>query len=103
MSVDGLGLDSGERDLIVLHDGTVLETHGPARCRRTFCTIHHPSDHPLKEAPLVWSRRTNLMLRICDHGCEHPDPDSAAVLNRPALIRHECCPDHCCGMVEPSQ
>ena len=95
MSMEELGLDSGERDVIVLHDGTVLETHGPTRCVGGFCSIHCPSVHPLNRAPLVWSRGTNLMLRVCDHGKLHPDPDSVRALSR-GTVRHDCCEERCC-------
>ncbi len=96
----GLGLDSGLLDLIVLHDGTTMQTHGPAQCSITHCCIHHPSDHPLRSAPLSWMANINLMLRVCKHGASHPDPDSMNYIRWVAMVPfdgwHPCCPEQCC-------
>jgi hypothetical protein len=97
---DGLGLDSGRKDIITLHGGGVLETHGPSQCAGENCCIHAPSDHPLRDAPLCWIRELNLMMRICPHGHPHPDPDSVAFLRQYRHVSdwHPCCGDHCCGL-----
>ncbi len=105
MADDELGLDSGTKDLIVLHDGTTLTTHGPARCLGPHCCIHNPSDHPLKDAPLQWmGGKLNMMFRVCEHEHLHPDPDSLDFHTALALARmggyydgwHPCCDHHCC-------
>ena len=104
-----LGLDSGDLDVIVLHDGTTLQTHGPARCGTEFCCIHKPSVHPLMNRPLIWRGDCYppFMERLCEHGIGHPDPDSLAYLQsraKPqfqedieALWVHGC--DGCCQSV----
>ena len=50
------------------------------------CTIHRPSDHNKREWPMLL-RRTGLVERTCTHGVGHPDPDSAAWMNR--SLEHE--------------
>lgn len=95
----GLGLDDGWLDIIVLHDGTTMQTHGPARCAGRACCIHRPSNHPLATAPMQWMPEINLMLRICEHGSVHPDPDSLAwLMSRFTSYDgwHPCCPGQCC-------
>lgn len=71
---------AGRLDLIILHDGRLLRTHGPESCAEdTNCCIHNPSDHPLKDAPLNWRADRGLMERVClVHGVGHPDPDALA-------------------------
>jgi hypothetical protein len=106
--MEGLGLESGERDLITLHSGRILQTHGPAQCAGQACCFHNPSEHPLNTRPLMWRAdvRPSFMERICGHGVGHPDPDSLAFLiavavadpelreNVEALEIHGC--DGCC-------
>ena len=98
--MDSLGLDSGRKDIISMPNGTVLETHGPLRCQGTFCCIHNPSEHPLRNAPMVWIKDMNLMMRVCSHEHLHPDPDSMRYLA--SWLGgfdgwHPCCGDRCCG------
>lgn len=42
------------------------------------CCIHAPSDHPLKAAPLAWVSLAHCMIRVCEHGEGHTDPDDLA-------------------------
>jgi hypothetical protein len=101
---DGLGLDDGFMDVIVLHDGTTLQTHGPARCLGPHCCIHNPSDHPLKDAPLQWVADMRMMFRVCRHDSIHPDPDALEFRHTMTLLGraswydgwHPCCDDGCC-------
>lgn len=101
--MDDLGLDSGRYDLVTLHNGMVLQIHGERRCFSGHCCFHSPSDHRLKDAPLVWVRAINLMMRMCPHGHPHPDPDSMEYL-RSRLSTfdgwHPCCPERCCEPLE---
>ncbi len=104
MSQDGLGLDAGTSDLLVLHDGRTMQTHGPDVCFGPYCCIHNPSDHPLNTAPLTWLAEMALMFRVCKHGAVHPDPDALRFHMLMALIGravpydgyHPCCDEHCC-------
>lgn len=84
-------------DLIALHDGRILTVHDPEQCAGQACCIHHPSDHPLRDAPLHWRASGPLdikpshMERICPHGVGHPDPDG---LRLDEVEMHGC--DGCC-------
>lgn len=72
-------LAAGDLDVIFLHDGTTLETHGPRFCMEDDnCCIHNPSVHALDHAPLNWRSDRGLMERMCSHGIGHPDPDALA-------------------------
>lgn len=89
-------------DAIFLPDGTLLVTHPEHACRGTHCCVHNPSDHPLRDAPLVWLPRLRSLDRICTHGIRHPDRDDFAYkasqrlspLLLALLSAHDC--DDCC-------
>lgn len=55
-----------------------LKVHDENACIGPFCTVHNPSDHPLRDAPLQWRADRGLMERRCGHGVGHPDPDDLA-------------------------
>jgi hypothetical protein len=89
-------------DAVFLPDGTLLQVHSVSRCVGDHCSIHNPSDHPLRDAPQLWDPRFKSIYRMCVHGNVHLDPDdlmfkwrvgvSVQVL---ALISvHDC--DGCC-------
>ena len=63
--------------------GSVMRNvHDPRACEGRGCAIHdHPSDHPLKNAPLNWRNDRGILERICEHGVGHPDYDSARYLD----------------------
>ena len=78
-----------------------LRTHLPHKCRGQFCCIHNPSPHHMRDWPLVWNERKNLMERVCEHNLAHPDPDDATYKRRAGLTfltEHEC--DGCCNPPE---
>lgn len=89
-------------DAIFLADGTLLRTHPGRACVGTHCSIHNPSEHPLRDAEQLWNPRFKTMHRVCSHGYVHLDPDdfyfkwrSGLSLATLALItKHEC--DGCC-------
>lgn len=63
---------------IALHDGRILQVHDAGTCFTPLaCCIHHPSDHALNTAPLDWWQGVGMM-RVCEHGFRHPDPDDIA-------------------------
>lgn len=63
--------------------GVIVNTHGPAVCAGETCVLHNPSDHPLRDAPMVFRMdKAALVERTCEHGIGHPDPDSVAHLER---------------------
>lgn len=107
MDEDLTRLGAGELDVVLLHDGRTLQTHGPLICQDDeHCCIHKPSDHPLRSAPMHWREagmfdiKPSHMERICPHGQGHPDPDALAHIRRTDarlaadLAVHGC--DGCC-------
>ena len=81
----------------------LVRVHPPNRCGGEVCVIHNPTDHPMREWPIVM--RETLILRVCPHGNKHPDPDSLSYfvnqwesigLSADRWRGHTC--DGCCGM-----
>lgn len=89
-------------DAIFLPDGTLLQTHPEWQCLGNYCSIHDPSDHPLRDAPQLWDDRFRSVYRLCAHGHVHPDVDDFMFKIRsgiaPSVLAllgaHDC--DHCC-------
>lgn len=89
-------------DAVFLPDGTLLQTHPASRCTGSFCSIHNPSDHPLRDAPQLWDPHFRSIYRMCTHGVIHPDVDDFAYKVRSGLSHillaflgaHVC--DDCC-------
>lgn len=77
--------------------------HARAECDGKPCPFHAPSLHPMIEEPMLL-RETGLIERTCRHGVGHPDPDSAAWMDRRYGHRagtwstHGC--DGCCRLPE---
>lgn len=82
-----------------VNHGTIVYTHGEDECSGEFCALHNPSDHPLKDAPMVFRMdRQGLIERTCEHGVGHPDPDSVSHFKRNGDLEqgvHGC--DGCCS------
>jgi len=82
-------------DIIGLHGGGILETHGPERCVGQRCCVHNPSEHHMRDWPQIWrSDWGGFMERACPHGIGHPDPDDLRVRTAPGMGVHGC--DGCC-------
>lgn len=83
-----------------LESGQVLtNVHSAAICEGQPCAIHHPSDHPLKDAPRSWAY--DMILRECACGAIHPDFDSLAFQidkHGGVDVGHLCCDNNCCGL-----
>ena len=79
---------------------TEWKTHKLEKCAGDPCSIHNPSDHPMKDARIVLrtdSFKYGLVERICEHGIGHPDPDSVAFyasIGSHGMGIHGC--DGCC-------
>src|SRR5882757_11404985 len=79
----------------------VWNVHKKETCAGENCTIHNPSDHPLKDAFILIRSdpyKYGLIERICVHGIGHSDPDSVAFYARQGahgLGVHGC--DGCCN------
>lgn len=63
------------KDLIAMHDGTVLVTHGPDICDGQPCCIHNPSQHRMAAWPQFWHNGWKVMFRRCPHEGLFIDPD----------------------------
>lgn len=74
-------------------DRQPMHVHGPLRCRPA-CPIHWPSNHMMAAWPLSWRQDAGVMMRLCRHGLDHPDPDDQQVRLHPDLAEHDC--DGCC-------
>ena len=102
-------------ELFVDGAGKHIEVHERTDdCLADGCCIHAPSDHALRDAPLIWRRvgpwdiKPSHMERFCEHGVGHPDPDSLAYLRRignddlaDGLAVHGC--DGCCAALADSK
>jgi len=80
----------------------VANIHDRADCAGEHCCIHNPSMHAMVEEPMVL-RETMLVERQCRHGVGHPDPDSAAYMDkimghRPGTWEIHGC-DGCCSKI----
>jgi hypothetical protein len=65
-------------------------------CTDDGCAIHCPTEHHMKDWPKVMATGT-VVVRICEHDYEHPDPDSFAFFERTGRSHmgvHNC--DGCC-------
>lgn len=81
----------------------VTNVHSHAKCAGERCIFHSPTDHSMRGWQMHM-RETGLVERICTHGIGHPDPDSAAFMDRlwcqpvGTWSIHGC--DGCCGEEE---
>ena len=76
----------------------LINIHPETACAGRHCVIHNPSDHPLRDATMIWRSDKGIMERLCEHGIGHDDPDDYAYrrsINPNATSIHGC--DGCCG------
>lgn len=59
-----------------------LRVHEKTSCAGEACCLHDPSEHPLRDAPMLYRGDRGFIERTCDHAVGHPDPDSLAYLAR---------------------
>lgn len=78
----------------VLVGGTRIRTHRAGDCIGYWCCIHNQSPHHMVKWKQVFDSVDRVMLRVCDHGMEHIDPDD----NTPSWYaeRHAESCDGCC-------
>jgi hypothetical protein len=78
--------------------GLRIRLHKAKNCYGSYCVLHHPSDHPLKDAPMILRLDKHALIeRRCEHGVGHDDPDSALWLTEAEggyVDEHGC--DGCC-------
>lgn len=90
-------------EIFVDGNGREVRVHPAGTCAGQNCSIHNPSNHPLKDAPLNWRDDRKMMERICQHGVGHPDPDDVAYnvialgKDESTYATHGC--DGCCATV----
>lgn len=68
-------------DKLTDDSGRVWRVHKADVCAGQACAIHNPSDHVMKDMPMVLredSFKYAMPERVCPHGIGHPDPDSVA-------------------------
>jgi hypothetical protein len=98
--VDKYPVYLGDNRFLINVEGQVLNNvHYPTECGGRGCVIHHPSTHPLVNAPLRW--QNGHLLRVCSHGLVHWDADDIAYQQRRSArtIVLECrCDCNCCGL-----
>ncbi|MDP9870421.1 MULTISPECIES: hypothetical protein [Streptosporangium] len=77
---------------------TLLRTHGVRTCVGDRCVIHKPTDHHMRRWPITYrADKQFLAERTCEHGANHPDPDSLAYYRTAGMdymAVHTC--DGCC-------
>ena len=73
----------------------LFNVHSEDLCKGSYCCIHNPSDHKMKDFPLHWRSDRKIMERICEHGTGHPDPDDIRIVNGDDDGIHGCC--GCCS------
>ena len=93
-------------DITLASGRTLTNIHPEGTCIGEHCCIHNPSDHPLKNAPMEWYPQISHMVRVCEHGFQHPDPDdiqfkmmigdfmAVEAISSVHLVRENC--DGCC-------
>lgn len=84
-----------------LESGQLLvNVHDSSECEGQGCVIHHPSDHPLRDAPRQYREDRGFIEQVCKHGIGHPDHDTLLFLwgkhggRFEELAVHGC--DGCC-------
>lgn len=62
-------------ELNTLVGGEKIRTHRAGDCTGYWCCVHNPSPHHMVKWKQVFDSVDKVMLRVCDHGMEHIDPD----------------------------
>lgn len=78
---------------------TLVKVHSPKQCAGRACVIHAPSEHAMRDFPLIWNMPEAQMERLCPHDCTHPDPDDLLYWVEVGDLwksLHDCCPEQCC-------
>ena len=72
--------------------------HSELTCKGRTCVIHAPTDHHMRDWPLIWREDRGIFERICEHGTGHPDPDQIPYwqeTDQTYQAVHGCC--GCCA------
>lgn len=87
--------EAAEYEETTLESGQLVRHHTWKVCTPP-CPLHMPSNHPLVLADRHYNASTKMILRMCRHDVEHPDPDDIKVREMPHLSVHSCCREKCC-------
>lgn len=83
-----------------LPDGqTLLNVHAEGTCLSYYCVLHNPSNHHMRNMPLIWRGDVKKFERTCVHGAGHPDPDDLGYRIAKGIAnpgQHGCCHETCC-------
>lgn len=71
----------------------LMRFHGPALCAHQGinCCIHKQSDHHMATWPQVWRTDHRIVVRRCEHGQHHPDPDDLSAWQTLCDCTCRCC------------
>jgi hypothetical protein len=72
----------------------LVDVHPSTLCYGQFCVVHHPVPGPWDTWRTHWRSDQNLMVRICEHGVEHPAMEEQLRMPLLGMIAHQH-PDHC--------
>ena len=66
-------------DLWATPEQGIITTHSVTSCVGRPCCVHSPSNHHMVDWPMIFDfKRLAVAMRVCEHGHNHPDPDSLA-------------------------
>lgn len=54
---------------------TLTAVHPGELCAGRPCPIHNPTEHKMRDWPLLWRDDRGIFERVCKHSVGHPDPD----------------------------
>ena len=85
------------RESLLGDDGMRLShVHTQEHCAGSVCTLHNPTDHHMRDWPMLWRDDRKMFERVCEHRVGHPDPDQEDYLaERGDDMTHGC--DGCCS------
>jgi hypothetical protein len=94
--------DRNPSDVLHTIDG-VVRTHSIDKCHGRVCAVHNPTDHHMRDWPMLWRSDRALLERVCCHGIGHPDPDHLTYLRDMYGVDHAQCESihGCCGCCRP--
>ena len=97
-----------QRTVATFDDDLRIAIHDQSKCAGRHCVIHDPSNHHMRNLPLVWNSMYRRTERICSCGARHPDPDHIEYVRitkgdtaAAQAATHVCCSRSCCVVKKP--
>jgi hypothetical protein len=81
-------------ELNTLVGGEKIRTHRAGDCMGYWCCIHNQSPHHMMKWKQSFDSVDKVMLRVCEHGLEHIDPDDPnehVFVSGHAVVCDGCC------------